>query len=124
METTEKTFRELCTECGGDSFRILHYARAAHHDRLYFQCSACGHFKARVIVHAYVDPDHSYEGMVKEAMAVGCEESGRRALDTYVNHIHRAEEQFKHVLESEEKTSKDGENVRSVYQQLAIREDA
>lgn len=119
----ETAVRERCTECGSEDFRIVHYLQENHHDRIFFECAKCGHFSARVIVHAYVNPDYCEEGLLRSMTSLGFEESGRTALTEYKKHAERAGNQFVKVKQLLDEGPSEERNIRKLYHEFQIEED-
>lgn len=121
----EMARRERCPRCGSKRFHVNHYLREHHHGRVYLECSDCGNFTARLIVHAYVDPDHFHSFLQK--IKGSSEESGRKIGSKFEVHAQRAIEQSKKVKElAEEYEAAFGDSektIRELYNEYNVKED-
>lgn len=133
LETVE---RENCPECGSQRFFVNHYLREFHHDRIFLECADCGAFVARVIVHAYVDPnpETEYKLFLKKAHEKAYR-SARKARDDYDKHVDKSSIQFEKVKKilyskgmdfskekSDEKLKKE-KTISELYEEYRIKED-
>lgn len=125
MEKKEIVLKQRCPSCQSFAFQIYHYMRAGHHDRLYLECSQCGTFVGRVIVHAFIDPSNAnaeYRSFLREAQA-NDNQSGRKTAEDFKKHSEKAIEQFTYVKNSEPVLVTPDKNIRDWYDEYHIKED-
>lgn len=127
-EPKETVKTERCPECGSENFKVHHFLRQFRHDRVYLECAECGHFTARMIIHAYVDPhpDKNYERFLKDSIRYN-NVSGRKTLDDHIIHAERASDQFSHVkdliAEKKEKGIEEDQTIEQLLVEYQITED-
>lgn len=124
MEEAEVTVDQVCPACGADEFRVYHYLRQGHHDRLYLECAKCGHFAGRVIVHAFVDPDEQmeYHRFLKKAQKED-NMSARKTMQDFAEHSERAKSQFEHIKNSQKQTTSKEKSIRDWFDEFHVKED-
>lgn len=124
MKQKEEVIDQVCPACGSSNFRVYHYLKEGHHDRLYLECALCGHFSGRVIVHAFVDPDENaeYHSFLKQARA-NDNLSARQTMEDFRLHSERARQQFEHVKKADKKVTSKEKNIRDWFHEFHIRED-
>ena len=97
---------EHCPECHNDTFKNHFVLEKGHHARVFVECTKCGHFVARYILHAYVDPEYSFSSalsMIANSTTYG--DSVENISEEIALHQKRAKTQFDQVKE-EIKTKK------------------
>lgn len=132
LETVE---RENCPNCGSEKFYVNHYLREFHHDRIFLECAECGTFAARIIVHAYVDPnpETEYKLFLKKAHQKAYR-SARKARDDYEKHVNKSSIQFERVKEildqknstlnkKSNKNKRKERTISELYDEYRIKED-
>lgn len=123
-ENNEIAQREKCPQCGGRSFHVNHLIRPHHHGRVYLECVDCGYFTARLIVHAYVDPDH-YRSFLQASLNKSGD-SARKLSDNFQIHAARAVEQsekVKKLLAQKENDDLEEKSIRQLYDEYLVVED-
>lgn len=126
-ENDQTAQRQICEKCGSEKFHINHHLQFRRHDRVYLECAECGHFSARLIVHAYVDPepDSLYHRYLKEARR-NDHASAKNTLADFEEHAGKALEQFEEVKEMiKANKAEDGKKmtIGELYAEYQIKED-
>lgn len=124
-EKKETVLQQRCPSCQSLNFHIYHYLRSGHHDRLYLECSQCGTFVGRVIVHAFVDPlnaNAEYRSFLREAQA-NDNQSGRKTVEDFKKHSEKAIEQFAYIKEIPPVLLTEEKILRDWYDEYSVKED-
>ncbi|NLC72117.1 MAG: hypothetical protein GX751_12260 [Desulfuromonadaceae bacterium] len=99
-----------------------HYLQYHKHDRVFVECSRCGHLVAKYILRNYLDPVYHCEQILKLAKVTKGFSSGRKTVRSWQNLPEKARGQFRRVKELLEEG---GEEVplEELFFRLGIVED-
>ncbi len=91
--------KEICPQCGNDTFKNNFLLKTGENARVFVECASCGHFVARYILRAYVDPDYDFSSTMWMIRSSTSEDSIRGVLNDLKGHQQRARTQFSEVQE-------------------------
>lgn len=108
---------EICHKCQSKNFLVNHYLKERHHGRIYLECANCGHFSARIIVHAYTDPDQfkSFLHFIKNSL----DDTTKNIMQSYKTHTQRAISQasaVKKMLMQQNQAQENKDAEKTLYQ--------